>query len=57
MTNPLLKEQGLPLFSQIEPEHVEAALDQTLQRNRDELAQILDRWKKWEIGCIGSGHP
>ena len=43
MTNPLLKEQGLPLFSQIEPEHVEAALDQTLQRNRDELAQILDR--------------
>jgi oligopeptidase A len=43
MTNPLLEERGLPLFSQIEPEHVEAALDQTLQRNRDELAQILGR--------------
>jgi len=43
MTNPLLDVQGLPLFSQIKPEHVEIALDQTLQRNRDELAQILDR--------------
>ena len=43
MTNPLLKEQGLPLFSQIQPEHVEAALDATLLRNRDELAKILER--------------
>ncbi len=43
MTNPLLKEQGLPMFSQIKPAHLEAALDATLQRNRDELTQILER--------------
>jgi len=43
MNNPLLEQQGLPLFSQVTPEHVEVALDQTLQRNRDELTQILAR--------------
>lgn len=41
MTNPLLDTQGLPRFSEILPEHVEAALDSTLQRNRDELEALL----------------
>jgi len=41
MSNPLLEEQGLPRFSQILPEHVEAALDITLERNRAELEQLL----------------
>jgi oligopeptidase A len=41
MTNPLLVNGQLPLFSQIKPEHVEAALDETLQKNRDEIEQLL----------------
>lgn len=41
MTNPLLADRRLPLFSQIQPEHIEAALDETLQRNRDEIERIL----------------
>jgi oligopeptidase A len=43
MTNPLLATKGIPQFSQIKPEHVEAALDETLRRNREELEQILNR--------------
>ena len=43
MTNPLLDSQGIPRYSQIKPEHVEAALDETLRRNRDELTRILSR--------------
>ncbi len=41
MTNPLLEEHGLPHFSKILPEHIEAALDDTLERNRAELEQLL----------------
>ena len=41
MTNPLLAEQGLPRFSEIQPEHIEPALDATLKRNREELEHIL----------------
>ena len=41
MTNPLLDEQGLPLFSKILPEHIEPALDATLERNRSDLEQLL----------------
>jgi len=43
MTNPLLDTKGIPQFSQIKPEHVEAALDETLRRNREEPEQILGR--------------
>ena len=43
MTNPLLEEHGLPDFSQIRPEHVEAALDTTLERNQAELVSILEQ--------------
>ncbi|MCP4000780.1 MAG: M3 family metallopeptidase [Gammaproteobacteria bacterium] len=41
MTNPLLAEQGLPRFSEIQPEHIEPALDATLKRNHEELEHIL----------------
>jgi oligopeptidase A len=41
MTNPLLDEQGLPRFSQIQPDQIEAALDATLDRNRAELTTLL----------------
>ena len=34
MTNPLLEQAGLPLFSKIKPEHVEPAIDQLLADNR-----------------------
>jgi len=42
MTNPLLAGDGLPKFSQILPEHVESALDATLEANRNELERILE---------------
>lgn len=42
MSNPLLESSGLPQFSRIRPEHVEAALDQTLEANRAELERLLD---------------
>ncbi len=41
-TNPLLQTQGLPQFSQIRPEHVEAALDETLAKSRQELELLLE---------------
>jgi oligopeptidase A len=41
MNNPLLAETGLPAFSQIKAEHVEAALDEVLRRNREELEALL----------------
>lgn len=43
MTNPLLEERGLPRFSQIQPDQIEAALDATLDRNRAELQALLAR--------------
>lgn len=43
MTNPLLDSKGIPLYSQIRPEHVEPALDETLRRNRAELERVLSR--------------
>ena len=42
MTNPLLVTDGLPQFSRILPEHVESALDATLDANREELERILE---------------
>ena len=41
MNNPLLDEQGLPRFSAIRPEHVEPAVQHTLERNRTELEELL----------------
>jgi oligopeptidase A len=41
MTNPLLEEQGLPRFSEIQPDHIEPALDAALERNRAELQTLL----------------
>ncbi len=42
MANPLLEQRDLPPFSQIRPEHVEPALDATLERNRSELEALLE---------------
>ena len=42
MNNPLLEESGLPRFSAIRPEHVEPALHETLERNRNELEALLN---------------
>jgi len=42
MSNPLLETNDLPHFSQIRPEHVEAALDIALEQNRQGLEAILD---------------
>ena len=42
MTNPLLEQAGLPLFSKIRPEHVEPAIDQLLADNRRRIDDLLD---------------
>ncbi len=39
--NPLLTFQGLPPFSQIKPAHIEAAIDQLLAENREQLDALL----------------
>lgn len=41
MTNPLLTDTPLPLFSQIKPEHVEPAIDQLLSEARSVVEQQL----------------
>lgn len=41
MNNPLLNDAPLPDFTQIHPEHAEAAIDQILAENRRELVTIL----------------
>ena len=43
MSNPLLESGGLPHFSRIRPEHVEAALDETLDANRRRLDELLEK--------------
>jgi oligopeptidase A len=42
MTNSLLADFSLPPFSAIKPEHVEPAIRELLDRNRDELKRLLD---------------
>ncbi len=41
MSNPLLNHSTLPLFSQIETDHIEPAIDQLLAENRQALAELL----------------
>ena len=47
MTNPLLTNTALPLFSQILPEHVEPAIDQLLQTARETIARQLSTAKPY----------
>lgn len=42
MTNPLFELQGLPCFSQIQPEHVVPAIEQVLKKNRAQIAHLID---------------
>ncbi|MCP5428125.1 MAG: oligopeptidase A [Chromatiaceae bacterium] len=41
MHNPLLEMEGLPPFSQIQPEHVEPAIDQLLKLSREQTELLL----------------
>ena len=41
MSNPLLKHSLLPAFTEIEPEHIEPALDQLLANNRQRISELL----------------
>ncbi len=40
--NPLLDTSSLPRFSEIQPEHVEPAIDQVLTENRKRISELLD---------------
>ena len=42
MSNPLLDMSHLPAFTQIKPEHVEPAIDEILQQNRNQLQTLLE---------------
>jgi oligopeptidase A len=50
MTNPLLNQTDLPLFSQIKPEHVESAIDELLENARNVVTDCLEKNKiyTWE---------
>ena len=41
MINPLLQSAELPTFSVIKPEHVQPAIEQLLQHNRDQIQAVL----------------
>ncbi len=41
-TNPLLENTALPHFDRIKPEHVEPAVDETLDRNRRAFSDLLE---------------
>ncbi|MDQ1363232.1 MAG: oligopeptidase, partial [Pseudomonadota bacterium] len=43
MSNPLLQNSVLPLFSAIKPEHIEPAIDQVLATNRNSLQELLQQ--------------
>ncbi len=43
MTNPLLRSNSLPAFSEIKPEHVEPALDTILKENRERVAELVSQ--------------
>ncbi|MGD8931876.1 MAG: hypothetical protein PVI52_04845, partial [Chromatiales bacterium] len=42
MNNPLLEMTGLPEFSRITADQVEPAIDELLQRNRQEIKRLLE---------------
>ena len=41
MTNPLLEPHRLPPFSEIEPAHVEPAIKQLIERNKQRIEELL----------------
>ena len=43
MTNPLLNQTDLPLFSQIKPEHIEPAIDKLLANAQKVVAECLEK--------------
>ena len=49
MSNPLLHIEGLPPFSQIKPEHIQPAIQELIEENRQAIEQVLKQphftWK------------
>ncbi|MDU5649124.1 MAG: oligopeptidase A, partial [Haemophilus parainfluenzae] len=41
MSNPLLHIEGLPPFSQIKPEHIQPAIQELIEENRQVIEQVL----------------
>lgn len=41
MSNPLLTHSELPQFSKIKPEHIQPAIEQLIQQNRETVEQVL----------------
>lgn len=52
MSNPLLQMQDLPPFAEIEPAHVEPAVDALLAENRRRIEQLLDATTEYSWGNL-----
>ena len=52
MSNPLLENSPLPLFSKIEPQHIQPAVEQLIQECRDTVEDVLKQpHLNWENFC------
>lgn len=52
MSNPLLKKQLLPTFSQISPELIEPALDELLSQNRSRINELVAQHQKADSSML-----
>ena len=48
MSNPLLEHHALPPFSRIEPEHVEPAIRQLIERNKQSIEDLLQQQQEYD---------
>lgn len=59
MSNPLLNIKGLPPFSQIQPEHIQPAIEKLIQDCRDTIEQVLAQptlsWENFILPLSESG--
>ncbi|RRN03417.1 oligopeptidase A [Bibersteinia trehalosi] len=59
MTNPLLHVTGLPKFSEIKPEHIQPAVEQLIQENREIIEQVAQienpTWENFYLPQVMAG--
>ena len=52
MTNPLLENTTLPLFSKIKPEHIQPAIEQLIRECRETTERVVNQPHfTWENFC------
>lgn len=59
MSNPLLNNTGLPKFSEIKPEHIQPAVEQLIQENREIIEQVAQienpTWENFYLPQVMAG--